>query len=112
MTWANKKRDWNALVADIQSEIDANMDHIPTDRIKDIQHYLDHDEYSMAFEYLYLEIMERTGAKCTLWDAKITDIALFFNLNDENECMVDGDFWTKLQLFLTQQSALASRNIS
>ncbi len=106
MTWGNKDRDWNKLVAEIQSEIDANINSIPTDRINDIQRYLDHDEFSMAFEYLYLEIMERTEARFTLGAEKASEIALFFGLNDENECMVDGDFWAKFQIFLAQQKPM------
>ncbi|WP_417582457.1 hypothetical protein [Nitrincola sp.] len=100
MTWGNKDHDWKKLISDIQSEIDANKDVIPKERLSNIQYYLDHDEYSMAFEYLYLEIMEREGACFTLGKQSVKEIALFFDLNDENECMVDARFWPKLQAFL------------
>lgn len=40
MSWGKNKRNWIALVADIQSEIDANRLIIPDDRISDIEHYL------------------------------------------------------------------------
>ena len=101
MTWANKECDWNKLVADIQLEIDANEKIIPLEHIRWIQHYLDHGEYSMAFEYLYLEIMERTESVFFLGTEKAKDIALFFALDDENECMVDPKFWSKFQYFLS-----------
>ena len=100
MTWASKERDWYKLVADIQSEIDANKEIIPIEHIRWIQHYLDHDEYSMAFEYLYLEIMERKESVFFLGKEKVREIALFFNLDDGNECMVDYLFWPKFQDFL------------
>ena len=32
---------------------------------------------------------------------KAKDIALFFALDDENECMVDPKFWSKFQYFLS-----------
>lgn len=107
MTWGNKERDWKALVADIQSEIDANRGAIPDDRIVWVQHYLDHDEYSMAFEFLYLEIMEQHGTQFILGANKAREIALFFDLNDENECMVDHKFWPKFEAFIgTRTSTL------
>ena len=104
MNWGNKEKDWEQLVTEIQSEIDANVSCIPVERINDIQHYLAHDEYSMAFEYLFLELIERTGAKLTLGPEKANEMALLFNLNDENECMIDGAFWGKFQTFLAKQS--------
>lgn len=100
MTWGEKERDWKSLVADIQSEIDANREIIPIKRIDEIQYYLDHDEYSMAFEYLYLEIMERPGSRFTLGQDKVREMALFFELNDEGECMIDHAFWPKFEKFL------------
>ena len=95
MSWASKERDWNELIATIQSEIDANKSVIPQDRVNDIESYLSSGEYSMAFEYLYLEIMERNNSAFHLGIDKAKEIALFFDLDDENECMVDHEFWNK-----------------
>lgn len=82
MNWGEKERDWAQLVANIQSEIDANNSIIPTERVRDIQHYLVHGEYSMAFEYLYLEIMERENSVFSLGEDKAREIALFCQLDD------------------------------
>jgi hypothetical protein len=95
MSWSSKERDWNELIADIQSEIVANKFVIPQERVNDIEHYLDSGEYSMAFEYLYLEIMERPNSVFHLGVEKAKEIAIFFGLDDENECMVDHEFWNK-----------------
>lgn len=103
MTWESKNCDWEKLASTIQAEIDANKDVIPKERLVDIQHYLDHDELSMAFKYLYLEIMERKNSNFTLGVKKAKKIALFFDLNDEGECMIDADFWPKFEAFLTQK---------
>ena len=100
MTWAERTCDWEKLVLLIQSEINANCNIIPSSRIDDIQHYLDHGEYSMAFEYLYLEIAERDNSQFTLGVDKAKEIAIFFELNNESECMIDGKFWIKFQNFL------------
>lgn len=104
MAWGDKECDWQLLVSTIQSEIDANIDIIPDKHIKAIQHYLDHDEYSMAFEYLYLEIAERADAKFTLGVKKANEIALFFDLDKEDECMISGEFWNDFQSFLARHS--------
>ncbi len=93
----------NKLVKTLQSEIDANSNVFPTARLSDIQHYLDHYEYGMAFEYLYLEIMERPNSQLTLGEARAREIALFLELNDENECRVDHRFWPKFQDFLNRR---------
>lgn len=106
MTWGAKNRDWQELVADIQSEVDANKSKISTEHISSIEHYLEHGEYSMAFEYLFLEIMENADADFTLGVEKAQEIGLFFDLNNPNECMVDDDFWTKFQVFLCQKKSL------
>lgn len=103
MTWGEKERDWKSLVADIQLEIDANRRVIPVKRTDEIQHYLDHGEYSMAFEYLYLEIMERPDSAFTLGQDKAQNIALFFELNHESECMIDHAFWPKFKKFLIER---------
>jgi hypothetical protein len=66
MTWGIKECDWGKLVGDIQAEVDANYGVIPEDRLEWVQHYLDHGEYSMAFEFLYLEIMERIDSRFVL----------------------------------------------
>ena len=103
MTWAGKKCDWKKLVETLQSEINANSSVIPADRLSAIQPYLDHDEYGMAFEFLYLEIMERPNSHFTLGEARAREMALFFDLNDEDWCWVDHRFWPKFEDFLKRK---------
>lgn len=98
-----KSYDWEGLVEKIQTEINANDGVIPKERLVDVQHYLDHDELGMAFEYLLLEIMENKNSNFTLGVREAREVALLFKLNDENECMVDPGFWPRFEIFLSQQ---------
>ena len=45
--------------------------------------------------------MDRTESIFFLGTEKAKDIALFFAVDDENECMVDQKFWSKFQYFLS-----------
>ena len=96
MTWANKDANWQELINKIQIELNANKHVIDSKKISDIQDYIDFGEISMAFEYLYLEIMEADNSLCVLGLAEVKELALFFDLNYPNECMVDHLFWNKL----------------
>ena len=99
MIWAKKTQDWSEIVDIIRSEIEANKNIISKEKISDIQFYLDHGEYSMAFEYLCLEIIEHGNAIFLMGVKKAKELALLFDLDDANECMVDADFWEKLASF-------------
>lgn len=102
MTWAEKKADWGSLSSEIKSMIAQSQYIIPAERVADIEHYLEHGELSSAFEYLVLEIIEDEVGRSNLNLPRLTELALFFDLNDENECMIDGDFWPKFQKFASQ----------
>lgn len=59
-----------------------------------VMHYIMHDEYEMAFEGLFLEIMqcsEWKGLKSVLFYIKIGQF-----LGLENESVFDANFWHKL----------------
>lgn len=47
----------------------------------------------MAFEYLCLEVIERGLSFRTLSLDFIKSTALFYELDNEDMCMVDGEFW-------------------
>ncbi len=100
MTWATKKCDWNLISSDIEKELEANIDVIPAERVADVRHYLTHGELSMAFEYLYLEIIEKSNSKMFLSPDRVKELATLFSLDDEVECMIDHEFWKKLTSFI------------
>ena len=102
MIWAEKNADWASLSNEIKVMLEKYQHIIPAERISDIDHYLGHGELSAAFEYLILEVMERGVRQSDIDLTRLKEVALFFDLNDENECMIDGDFWSKFQHFIEQ----------
>jgi hypothetical protein len=102
MTWAEKHADWGSLKSEIRSLLAEFQRNISDERTADIEHYLEHGELSAAFEYLVLEIMECGIDQSYVNLVRLRELGLFFDLNDENECMIDGDFWPKFQKFASQ----------
>lgn len=102
MTWAEKQADWVSISSEIKSMLAQYRRNIPSERVTDIEHYLEHGELSSAFEYLVLEVMEGGVSQSDVNLSRLVELALFFELNDENECMIDGEFWLKLQKFASE----------
>lgn len=68
-------------------------------------HYYSHSEPSMAFEFIMLEIIERDLELQHFNLDSIRQTALFYKLYDEDECMIGGQFWSKLTTWLESKSA-------
>lgn len=101
MSWVEKKFNWKELAAVIRCELELNAKYFPSDRIADIRHYLDHGEFGIAFEYLILEIIESQNATLKMSVTEVTKLALFFDLNDQSECLVgDGGVWERLTEYI------------
>jgi hypothetical protein len=61
-----------------------------------VDHYLLHDEYEMAFEILFLELMKKELFKdIDIFKSKKT--AIFLKLNKES--IFDFNFWKKFEAF-------------
>lgn len=102
MIWAEKPVDWGAISSEIKSLMVKFQRNFATEKTADIEHYLEHGELSAAFEYLVLEIIEGGVGQSDVNLCRLTELALLFGLNDEDECMIDGDFWPKFQKFASQ----------
>ena len=111
-TWnhiTNEK--WAYIENMLNKELDANRHLIPQEHILQlpedtgIEHYLRVGETGAAFEYLYLEIMEREkdGTKCTIGKDKAMEIALMLELDDQMEAMIDYNFWPKFSKWIKTQ---------
>ena len=68
--------------------------------LKEIEHYLNHDEYEMAFEGLFLSIM-KSKKKFKIDIGTARKIAIELNLNIES--VFDDGFWKKFESYLSNQ---------
>lgn len=80
----------------IQNTLSIVESKLDDDSVNSILHYLQHDEYEMAFEGLFLEIMRfDKSPQIDLDLAK--KIAVFLKLDEES--VFDFDFWMKFKQF-------------
>jgi hypothetical protein len=75
------------------NQLDKTLDE---ESINSVNHYLDHNEYEMAFEGLFIEIMQLQSIP-QIDLIKAREIAEDLNLN--NESVFDFSFWNKFELF-------------
>ena len=65
-----------------------------------VQHYLDHDEYEMAFEGLFIELMKANA------DMNKSRLETYYNLGQklglDKDSVFDGEFWKKFRTFVGQ----------
>jgi hypothetical protein len=80
----------NLLLRLVLAEYKNKLD---SESISTIKHYLDHDEYEMAFEGLFLDLMKEN----TCIDKKILIecISIGKELNIDQSSVFDSEFWTK-----------------
>lgn len=70
---------------------------LDSESIDFVNHYVNHDEYEMAFEGLFLEIMKLEEIpKIDFLKSKM--IGELLNLNEES--VFDIDFWHKFKIYL------------
>jgi hypothetical protein len=70
---------------------------IPGDAIAQIEHYMKHNEYEMAFEGLFIEFI-RADLNTTMdWD-RVLELGEFLNLDKES--IFEPKFWEKLNDFI------------
>ncbi|MDQ2697156.1 MAG: hypothetical protein M3Z21_17600 [Pseudomonadota bacterium] len=62
------------------------------------QHYLEHDELELAFEALFLDLIEAHHIPPSLNINKWRNIGIHLHLHEES--VLEGDFWSKFVNFL------------
>lgn len=82
----------------IRKLLNENAAHLDTQSQEVVRHYLDHDEYEMAFEGLFLDLIAH--GSITSCDKLDVYLALGRSLNLEKESVLDGQFWPKLMRFV------------
>lgn len=69
--------------------------------IDSVNHYVDHDEYEMAFEGLFLEIMQLKEILEIDWQ-KSKEVGKLLKLDEES--VFDFDFWNKFEDYIKRNS--------
>lgn len=99
MSWAEKDVDWKELANSIQAEINVSKYWLQTEKAQWIQHYFDHGEYAIAFEFLFLELIENNKILYSMNARRAKEIGLILDLDKEQQ--YDENFWTKFLSFLS-----------
>ena len=91
--WQNAERILLVLLNRYSIELD-------DDSRESVQHYLDHSEYEMAFEGLFIELM---ALKLETYDIEFNSyVELGKVLGLKEESIFDADFWMKFISFTTK----------
>lgn len=94
----NRKIDWNKVKNYIEEILRIYCNLLSSECIEAVHHYLDHDEFEMAFEGLFLDLM-KIGQIPQLIDSKeCIDVAKTLKL--DRESVFDADFWKKFLEFI------------
>lgn len=92
-----EKSTWEYIKEFIQSTLTIVQFELDQESIDSVNHYLENDEYEMAFEGLFLEIMKlERNLKIDLKKSK--EIAELLKLNEES--VFDFDFWKKFESYI------------
>jgi hypothetical protein len=87
---------WKIIEESTINALESVSSKLSTDSINLINHYIQYDEYEMAFEILFLEII-RLDLRPKLKSNDYETIGEMLNLN--NESIFDSEFWNKFMLF-------------
>lgn len=86
------------VIREIQSLIDCNKGILPDVRLVDSQHYLDHGENELAYEYIMLEIIESENGVISGSVGELIRLGLHLGM-DKND-WTDESFWQKVCTYL------------
>lgn len=94
----NKNHDFSIMITSVLEELLERFGNLLDDEsINSVRHYLDHREFEMAFEGLFIELIkiDTVFSKNEL----INCIHLAQKLGLDNESVFDGEFWESLNRF-------------
>lgn len=96
----DKKEFWLMTESMLQELLNQSQEKLDADSIESVQHYLDHSEYEMAFEGLFIELMKLNHIPKNADIGKYIELGK--NLDLENESVFDADFWSKFVQFVSR----------
>ena len=82
--------------------VEESSDLIPKDALAEVRHYIDHDEFEVAFEGLVLELIKSQAKPSQFnyseWMRLVDDLGL------RTESVLVGDFWIRFQEWASPSS--------
>lgn len=97
MADASREDFWLIVERFIQALLHKFDGLLDSESLESIQHYLDHREYEMAFEGLFIELMK---ANADLNEGEMeTSFKLGQELGLDEDSVFDGNFWEKFRIF-------------
>jgi len=93
--------NWRYVEEYIRNLLSLVQSKLGEESVESVNHYLNHDEYEMAFEGLFLEIMKLEEIpKVDLTESK--KVGKFLKLNEES--VFDFEFWEKFEIYVKQNN--------
>ncbi len=87
---------WKNIEVFIKDTLSLTTEYLDIESIEFIEHYLKYDEYEMAFEALFIEIIKMKHLP-TIDFNKSLEIAMHLKLNEES--IFEPDFWNKFEKY-------------
>jgi hypothetical protein len=88
----------NEIHKAISSLLDTYSDILDTDTYSEVMHYLQHGEYEMAFEGLFIDLINAS------FDVQKVDIEYYFNLGEKlnlnKESIFNHEFWNVFKNYI------------
>lgn len=95
---ASKKEFWLVVEKLLQGLLNKFVVLLDSESVDSIQHYLDHSEYEMAFEGLFIELMKANA------DMDRGEMETYFKLGQDlgldEDSVFDGNFWEQFRVFV------------
>lgn len=88
----------------IQGLLDRNASKLDSESIEAVQHYISHDEYEMAFEGLFIDLMAL--GEITSEENLATYVELGKKMALDQSTVFDGDFWSIFMRFVEKMEEI------
>ena len=89
---------WEDIKNFIEEVLETVKHELKSDSEESVRHYVIHDEYEMAFEGLFIELMQLKD-KPKIDYSKCKKIAVMLKLNEES--IFDNNFWENFKEFIS-----------
>jgi len=100
MTDKNEKSTWLKLDTDMYRLLEQCAADLPEESVSSVKHYIDHSEYEMAFEGLFLDLIAAGKMPIDVAPSFCRKLGRFLGL--DSETVLDDEFWDKFIGFMDQ----------